>query len=73
MGSVSDAYDNALAELQNGAYKSELIRPTGSGAMSNKSRSWVNHERTHASVDDLTPIEVEEADHAARNRLIPTG
>ncbi len=39
VGSVGDAYDNALAESQIGAYKTELIRPTGPGAMSNTSKS----------------------------------
>ena len=29
MGSVGDAYDNALAESQIGLYKAELIRPEG--------------------------------------------
>ena len=29
VGSVGDAYDNALAESQIGLYKAELIRPEG--------------------------------------------
>ena len=29
VGSVGDAYDNAMAESQIGAYKTELIRPEG--------------------------------------------
>jgi putative transposase len=34
---------------------------------------WFNRERTHESIDDLTPIQVEEIHYAARNRLDPTG
>ena len=80
VGSVGDAYDNALAESQIGAYKTELIRPDGPWRdvehVELETLRWVhwfNHERTHESVDDLTPIEVEAAHYAARNRLRPTG
>jgi putative transposase len=80
VGSVGDAYDNALAESQIGAYKTELIRPEGPWRnvehVEIETLNWVhwfNHERTHESVDDLTPIEVEAAHYAARNRLRPTG
>lgn len=34
---------------------------------------WFNHERIHESIDDLTPIEVEQARYSARNRFCPTG
>lgn len=80
VGSVGDAYDNALAESQIGIYKTELIRPEGPWRdvehVEIETLNWVhwfNHERTHESVDDLTPVEVEAAHYAARNRLIPTG
>jgi putative transposase len=80
VGSVGDAYDNAMAESQIGVYKTELIRPEGPWRdvehVEFETLNWVhwfNHERTHGSVDDLTPIEVEVAHYAARNRLIPTG
>lgn len=80
VGSVGDAYDNALAESQIGAYKTELIRPDGPWRdvehVELETLAWVhwfNHERTHESVDDLTPAEVESAHYAARNRLVPTG
>lgn len=79
VGSVGDAYDNALAESQIGAYKTELIRPEGPWRdvehVEFETLNWVhwfNHQRTHESVDDLTPIEVEAAHYAARNRLTPT-
>ncbi len=80
VGSVGDAYDNALAESQIGAYKTELIRPEGPWRdlehVELETLHWVhwfNHERTHESVDDLTPVEVEQAYYASRNRLRPAG
>ena len=80
MGSVGDAYDNALAESQIGIYKTELIRPQGPWRdvehVELETLDWVhwfNYERTHESIDDLTPIQAEEIHYAARNRLDPTG
>jgi len=80
VGSVGDAYDNALAESQIGIYKTELIRPQGPWRdVENVEHAtlewvdWFNRERTHESIDDLTPIQVEEIHYAARNRLDPTG
>jgi len=80
VGTVGDAYDNALAESQIGLYKTELIRPEGPwrdvdhvelGTLSWV--TWFNTERTHESIDDLTPIQAEEVHYAARNRLTSTG
>ena len=80
VGTVGDAYDNALAESQIGLYKTELIRPEGPwrdvdhvelGTLSWV--TWFNTERTHESIDDLTPIQAEEVHYAAQNRLVPTG
>lgn len=80
VGSVGDAYDNAMAESQIGAYKTELIQPEGPWRDVDHVEfdtlnwvHWFNHERTHESVDDLTPIEVEAAHYAARNRLVLAG
>ena len=80
VGSVGDAYDNALAESQIGAYKTELIRPEGPWRdvehVELETLRWVhwfNYQRPHESVDDLTPIEVETTHYAARNRLRPAG
>jgi putative transposase len=80
VGSVGDAYDNALAESAIGIYKTELIRPEGPWRdvehvelETLKWVHWFNHERTHEAIDDLTPIEVEHTHYAARNRLRPTG
>ena len=80
VGSVGDAYDNALAESQIGIYKTELIRPEGPWRDVEHVEiatldwvDWFNNERPHESVDDLTPIQAEKIHYAARNRLDPTG
>ena len=39
VGSVGDAYDNALAETVIGLFKTELIKPRGPGGPSSRSRS----------------------------------
>jgi putative transposase len=71
VGSVGDAYDNSLAESQIGLYKSELIHHEGPwrdvDQVEAATASWVlwfNTERTHSSIDDLTPLEVEQLDYA---------
>jgi putative transposase len=80
VGSVGDAYDNALAESQIGLYKTELIRPEGPWRdvehVEIETLNWVdwfNNERLHESVDDMTPRAVEDFHYAARNQLRPTG
>jgi putative transposase len=80
VGSVGDAYDNALAESQIGLYKTELIRPEGPWRdvehVEVETLNWVawfNTERIHESVDDMTPHAVEEFHYALRNQLRPTG
>jgi putative transposase len=80
VGSVGDAYDNALAESQIGLYKAELIRPEGPWRgvehVELETLNWVdffNTERPHEALDDLTPIAAEELHYAAKNRLQPTG
>jgi len=75
IGSVGDAYDNALAEAVNNAYKSELIRGPGQGPWRTvedvelATLSWVhwfNTQRLHEHLGYRTPEEVEAA-YAARN------
>lgn len=80
VGSVGDAYDNALAESQIGLYKAELIRPGGPWRgvedVELETLNWVdwfNTERSHEALDDLTPMAAEELHYAARNKLQPTG
>ena len=80
VGSVGDAYDNALAESATGLYKAELIWPEGPWRGLEHVEietlnyvDWFNRERPHESIDDLTPIQAEQTHYAARNRLVPTG
>ena len=80
VGSVGDAYDNAMAESQIGLYKAELIWPEGPWRDREHVEletlnyvDWFNNDRPHESIDDLTPRQVEEIHYAARNRLRPTG
>ena len=80
VGSVGDAYDNALAESQIGLYKSELINADGPWRdlehVERETLNWVhwfNTERSHEALADLTPLQAEQAHYAARNRLADTG
>jgi putative transposase len=80
VGSVGDAYDNALAESQIGLYKTELIRPEGPWRgvehVELETLNWVdwfNTERPHEALHDLTPMAAEELHYAARDELRPTG
>lgn len=73
IGSVGDAYDNALAEAVINTYKHELVR--NPHAIPNGKRwrpldqltlattawvGWYNHERCHSALDDLPPARFEE-------------
>ena len=76
VGSVGDAYDNALAESTIGIYQTELVRLHRPRARSRPRRSrhprlvhWYNTERGHSSIDDLTPIRAEEAHYTHKTSL----
>ena len=80
VGSVGDAYDNALPESQIGLYKTELIHSEGHWRDVDHVElatpdwvTWFNHKRPHESIDVLTPIQAEDVPYAAPNRLVPTG
>jgi len=80
VGSVGDAYDNSLAESQIGLYKSELIHHDGPWrdiaqveATQPHGCYWFNTERTHSSIDDLTPLEVEQLDYARNGPVTKAG
>jgi putative transposase len=80
VGSVGDAYDNALAETHIGLYKTEQIIPGGPWRDVNHVEAgtlewvtWYNHERTHESIDDLTPVEVEQLHYRHRSVLAEAG
>jgi len=80
VGSVGDAYDNALAESQIGLFKSELIHPHGPWHDSDHLEaavldwvSWFNTDRPHESIDDLTPVQVEQLHYRYRANLAEAG
>ena len=80
VGSVGDAYDNALAETHIGLFKSELIHPHGPWrdrdhveAATLDWVNWFNTERPHESIDDLTPIHTEELHYRYRASLAEAG
>ncbi len=79
IGSVGDAYDNALMECINGLYKTECIRTTIFHPGPYKTISdveyatagwvdWYNKRRLHSSLKYLTPNEYESAHYATLNR-----
>jgi putative transposase len=73
IGSVGDAFDNAMAEAVINTYKHELVRNPHAIPDGRRWRSldqltlattawvgWYNHERFHSSLDDLPPARFEE-------------
>jgi putative transposase len=76
IGSVGDAYDNALAESFVDSYKTELIADRTWRTRSQLELAtvewvaWFNHQRLHESLGDIPPVEFEQL-HAARNEPIP--
>lgn len=79
IGSVGDAYDNALMETINGLYKAECIRTTIFHDGPYKTIAdveyatagwvdWYNHRRLHGSLGMVSPDEYEAAYYAALNR-----
>lgn len=79
IGSVGDAYDNALMESVIGLFKTECVRTTvfGDGPFRTiadvefATASWVdwyNNRRLHSSLGYVTPIEYETAHYAALNQ-----
>ena len=79
VGSVGDAYDNALMECVIGLFKTECIRTTmfHSGPFKTIAEvefatagwvEWYNNRRLHSSLGYLTPIEYEQTHYAALSR-----
>ena len=72
VGSVGDAYDNALAESFVDSFKTELIKDRVWRTRSQLELavveyvSWFNHDRLHESLGDIPPVEFEDA-HQARS------
>jgi putative transposase len=65
VGSVGDAYDNAMAESLNGSYKWELVRQRRWKTRSELELAtvewinWYNHTRLHGEIGDVPPAEYE--------------
>jgi len=65
VGSVGDAYDNAMAESFVDTFKTELVADRSWRARSQLELavveyvSWFNHERLHESLGDRSPVEFE--------------
>ena len=79
VGTVGDAYDNALMESVIGLFKTECIATTVFHPGPYKTLAdveyatagwvdWYNHRRLHGSLGMLTPTEYEQAHYAAPNR-----
>jgi putative transposase len=79
IGSVADAYDNALMECVIGLYKTERIRTTvfhsgpyrTIGDVEFATAGWVdwyNNRRLHSTLGMMSPVEFEQAHYAALNR-----
>jgi transposase InsO family protein len=79
IGSVGDAYDNALMECVIGLFKTECIRTTVFHAAPYRTISdveyatagwidWYNNRRLHSSLGYLSPNEYETAHYATLNR-----
>jgi putative transposase len=71
VGSVGDAYDNALAETTVGLYKTEWINRRGPWRNLDHVEiatlewvDWYNHRRPHQAIDDFTPVAVEDLHYA---------
>ena len=80
VGSVGDAYDNALAETTIGLFKTELIKPQGPWRDLDQAEAatlewvhWYNTERSHQATDDLTPVAAEEIHYRFRAALEQAG
>lgn len=80
VGSVGDAFDNAMAETTVGSFKTELIRRQGPWRDVDHVEietlnwaHWFNTERPHEALDDLTPEQVEKLHYDYRTTLATAG
>ena len=76
VGTVGDAYDNALAESVIGLFKTELINPQGPWRTAEQVElatleytDWFNHRRLYEACGDIPPAELEDAYYRHNNRL----
>ncbi len=78
IGTVEDAYDNALAESTIGLFKTELIRRNGPWRTLDDVEiatlewvDWFNNRRLHTELSDIPPAE-HEANYYRRNPVVET-
>jgi putative transposase len=80
VGSVGDAYDNALAETVIGLYKTELIKPRGPWRTCEQVEiatlhyvDWFNRQRLFEACGDIPPTELETAYYHQNASLAEAG
>ena len=80
VGSVGDAYDNALAETVIGLFKTELIKPGGPWRTVEQVEiatleyvDWFNHRRLFQACGDIPPVELETAHYRQQAVLTEVG
>ena len=78
VGSVGDAYDNALAESYVDSFKTELIADRVWRSRSQLELAvveyigWFNHDRLHEALGDIPPVEFEQR-QAAKTAISRNG
>ena len=80
VGTVGDAYDNALAEPVIGLFKTELIKPRGPWRTAEQVEiatleyvDWFNHRRLYEACGDIPPAELETAYYSQNTALAEAG
>ena len=80
VGSVGDAYDNALAESVIGLFKTELIKSRGPWRTVEQVEiaslelvDWFNHRRLFEACGDIPPAELEAAHYRQQAALTEVG
>jgi putative transposase len=80
VGTVGDAYDNALAESVIGLFKTELIKPRGPWRTAEQVElatldyvDWFNHQRLYETCGDIPPAELEAAYYRQNTSLPKAG
>ena len=77
IGSVGDAYDNAIAESFVDSFKTELIADRVWRSRSQLELAiveyvaWFNNSRLHEALDDRPPVEIEDLYAVKREPTIP--
>jgi len=76
VGTIGDAYDNALAESIIGLFKTEMVKPRGPWRTPEQLEiatleyvDWFNHRRLFQACGDIPPTQLEQAFYAQRADL----